>query len=92
MIPRPRSFEGERGSEGEMIQTRAMSAVEAAFSTTIGFVLSWALAVFLYPLCGIVGTPGQTLAVTIAFTVLSVVRSYAVRRLFERVRRPAIVQ
>ena len=70
-----------------MRQTRRTSAVEAAANTAIGFLLSWALAVVVYPLCGIQATGGQTLLATLAFTLLSVVRSYAMRRLFERVRR-----
>ena len=70
-----------------MRQSKGMSAVEAAANTAIGFVLSWAVAVIVYPLCGIQAINGQTLLATLAFTVLSVVRSYALRRLFERLRR-----
>jgi len=75
-----------------MLQTRTMSAFEAAVSTSIGFALSWALAGIVYPLCGIQATFRQTLIATIAFTILSVVRSYVVRRLFERIRRPVAAE
>ncbi|ARJ66135.1 hypothetical protein WV31_10900 [Magnetospirillum sp. ME-1] len=69
------------------MQTRAMSAMEAGANTGIGFCLSWALAAFVYPLFGVEASPSQTLAITIAFTALSVVRSYALRRAFELLRR-----
>ena len=74
-----------------MQHTKSMSALEAAANTAIGVLLSWALAVVVDPLCGIQATGGQTLLATLAFTLLSVVRSYAMRRLFERLRRlPAL--
>jgi membrane protein implicated in regulation of membrane protease activity len=67
-----------------MKQTRRMSAVEAAANTAVGFLLSWALSAIVYPLCGIQASQGQTLLATLAFTLLSALRSYAMRRLFER--------
>ncbi len=71
------------------MQSKTMSAIEAAANTAAGFALSWGVAVVAYPLCGIEANTKQTLAVKTIFTVASVLRSYVVRRLFERLHRPA---
>lgn len=63
-----------------MNQTRAESFVEACINTAIGFVVSylfWPVAAWL---CGISSTASQQLNVTLLFTILSVARSYCVRR------------
>ena len=71
-------------------QSRAMSVVEATASTAIGFAVS--LGVWRWvvrPLFGIEGNVGDDLAITMIFTIASILRGYGVRRLFEaaRVRR-----
>lgn len=65
-----------------MRQHRRHSALEACASTAIGFALSLVTAELLFPAIGITSTHGQNFFAICVFTVLSVIRSYAVRRLF----------
>lgn len=65
-----------------MTQSRLMSAVETVAGVAIGFAVSVALSLIVYPLFGHAFTLGQNIGITIIFTVASFVRGYAVRRLF----------
>jgi Na+/phosphate symporter len=67
-----------------MTQTRKQSAIETVAGVAIGFVVSLAAAVIVFPLFGHAFTLGQNVGITIIFTVLSIARGYAVRRLFNR--------
>jgi membrane protein implicated in regulation of membrane protease activity len=66
-----------------MSQTRRMSFMEAATSVAAGFLLSLGMQVVLFPAVGLQTTLAQNLKLALGFTVLSLVRSYAVRRVFE---------
>lgn len=63
-----------------MEQTKLGSLIEAAISTAIGFVISIALALIVYPMFGHSFTLAQNFWITVIFTVASIARSYAVRR------------
>jgi hypothetical protein len=66
-----------------MDQSRTMSLVEVATSTLIGFGVSvWANYAVL-PLFGFKVKLAESLAITLVFTVISIIRSYLVRRFFE---------
>lgn len=65
-----------------MKQSRKMSGLEAATNTLVGFLLALALQVAIFP-----NLPLTTnIWIVIAFTLLSLARSYVLRRLFERLR------
>lgn len=64
------------------MQTKAMSAVEAATSTVAGFLVSLVLTFTVLPAFGYPVTPSHGIGITAIYTVASVVRSYAVRRVF----------
>lgn len=65
-----------------MAQSRVMSLVEVVTGSAIAFVLAiWANYVVL-PLFGFQVKLGQSLAITVIFTVISIVRGYVVRRVF----------
>lgn len=65
-----------------MEQSRLMSLVEVVMSTLIGFVVSvWANWAVL-PLFGFKVKLAESFAITLIFTVISIVRSYLVRRFF----------
>lgn len=70
-----------------MSQSRRMSLVETLANTGSGMLLSWMIGLVAYPLFGFAVGGGQALALTAIFTVVSVARSYAWRRAFERFRR-----
>jgi high-affinity Fe2+/Pb2+ permease len=65
-----------------MTQSRKHSAIEAITGVAIGFAVSVAAAFVVYPLFGHSFTLSQNIGITIVFTVLSLVRGYAVRRVF----------
>lgn len=64
------------------MQTKLGSFVEALVNTLIGLVFAFAAQSALFVLSGIQATAQQNLVVVIGMTVISVVRSYVVRRLF----------
>ncbi|MCB1341089.1 MAG: hypothetical protein KDK24_08490 [Pseudooceanicola sp.] len=63
-----------------------MSLVEVACGTGIGFGVSLLATAIILPWHGIEVTRPTTLSISAAFTAISIVRSYLVRRLFERFR------
>lgn len=69
-----------------MIQSRKMSMIESLTGTFIGFVVSVSAACVVYPLFGHAFTLTQNVAITAIFTVISVIRGYIVRRIFNRMR------
>lgn len=68
-------------------QTRLASAAEAAANTAIGFVISWAATLIILPLFGLHPSAADGFGITVAFTALSLVRGYVLRRLFNRRQR-----
>ena len=70
-----------------MTQTRKHSAIETVAGVAIGFVVSLAAAVIVFPLFGHAFTLGQNVGITIIFTVLSIARGYVVRRWFNTINK-----
>jgi uncharacterized membrane protein len=68
-------------------QSRRMSAVEAVVSTAIGYIVAVATQLVVFPAFGLAVGIWENLGIGLAFTVVSVIRSYLVRRLFERLHR-----
>ena len=64
------------------MQSRFISFVEAMVNISIGFAVAYLSAVLLYPLVGMEASHSQYFEVTVYFTLVSVVRMYAVRRWF----------
>jgi membrane protein implicated in regulation of membrane protease activity len=64
------------------MQSRKHSALEATLNTASGFLVSLAATFVIYPLVGIKTSAVQNLWTVIAFTFVSVLRSYFWRRLF----------
>jgi len=65
-----------------MTQTRLGSLIEAIINVLIGFGINFSANMLVFPLFGFHITPGANLALGLIYTVISVVRSYAVRRWF----------
>lgn len=66
------------------MQSRSLSAVEAITSTAIGFGVSLALTFTVLPAFGYHVTASHAWGITAIYTAVSILRSYAVRRLFNR--------
>lgn len=68
-----------------MTQPRLQSAIESLANVAIGYLLAIATQAAVFPLFDLHATPGQHLAIGAIFTVVSLVRSYALRRVFNRI-------
>ena len=64
------------------MQSRMMSAVEASANVAIGYLVSVAANLLILPLFGYDVSVADSFAIGLAFTVVSLVRSYALRRAF----------
>ena len=65
------------------VQSRGTSLLEAATNVSLGFILALLMQALLYPLFGIRTTVLTDGTIAVAFTFVSLVRSYLVRRAFE---------
>jgi hypothetical protein len=64
-------------------QSRRMSFIEAVTNVTVGFGLAVLTQAALYPVLGIQVSMAMNAAIGAVFTVVSIVRSYVLRRVFE---------
>ncbi len=69
------------------MQSRIMSATEAATNIAIGYAVSVTANLLVLPMFGYNVTFGDSLAIGLAFTVISLIRSYVVRRFFNRIEK-----
>ena len=63
-----------------MQQSKLDSLIEALLSTFIGFIVSFTANLILMPMLGVPVSLSQNFILTVAFTFVSVARSYLVRR------------
>lgn len=66
-----------------MKQTRAHSMIEALANTGVGVILSLAAVQWIFPLFGVRMTLTENFMSTGIMTVISILRSYWLRRVFE---------
>ena len=69
-----------------MTQSRRLSLVEAITNVAVGYVLAVITQIMVFPWFGIHPSLGENLAIGSMFTGISLLRSYVLRRLFERWR------
>jgi hypothetical protein len=67
-------------------QSRRMSLIEAIANVLVGFGLALATQILVFPIFGLRASLSQNLALGFIFTLTSLARSYALRRLFEAIR------
>lgn len=70
-----------------MKQSRGMSMVEAVANVLVGFGIAVGTQVMVFPLFGLQASIEDNLLIGAIFTVVSIVRGYTLRRLFEALRR-----
>jgi hypothetical protein len=63
-------------------QTRWGSLVEAKVNIVVGFAINWVANMTILPLFGFHVTGAQAFHIGVIFTVISLVRSYVLRRFF----------
>jgi hypothetical protein len=69
-----------------MSQSRKASALEALANVALGYVLAVLTQVLVFPLFNLDVTFGDNLSIGLVFVGVSLLRSYVLRRLFERFR------
>lgn len=75
------------------MQSKKHSIVESVFSTAVGFVINVTAQHFIFPLFGIYIAWHSNISIAIIFTVISIARSYIIRRFFtKRTERGIIVE
>lgn len=67
-----------------MTQGRVMSGVEAVTNVVVGWVVALGTQALVFPVMGLSVTVAQHLGIGAAFTAVSLVRTYLVRRVFAR--------
>ena len=73
-----------------MSQTKLQSAAETAASTAVGFGISWLATLIVLPWFGHQPSVADGFGITAVFTVLSLARGYALRRVFNRLHHRAL--
>jgi hypothetical protein len=69
-----------------MKQSRVMSLVESLANVAVGYGVAVVTQMLVFPVFGLVATLRENMAMGAIFTVVSIVRSYLLRRLFEAIR------
>lgn len=69
-----------------MKQSRRMSLVEAMANVAVGYGVAVTTQIVVFPLFGLKTTMSENLTIGAIFTVVSIVRSYSLRRVFEAIR------
>ncbi|MDH5528252.1 MAG: hypothetical protein OEY97_13220 [Nitrospirota bacterium] len=69
-----------------MRQSRLMSLTESVANIAIGYGIAVATQILVFPLFGMTPSLGDNLAIGAIFTVVSLARSYCLRRAFEALR------
>ncbi len=70
-----------------MTQSRRMSLVEAVANVALGYGVAVLAQLAVFPLFGLHPSISDNLAIGAVFTVVSLLRSYAVRRMFNAIGR-----
>jgi len=69
-----------------MKQSRTMSLVEAVANVIVGYGVAVTTQMLVFPLFGLQTTLAQNLKLGLIFTVVSIARSFTLRRVFEALR------
>ena len=66
------------------MQTKKRSLIESVINTVIGLITSFLIQLIIYPLLNIPVSFGQNVIITAVFFIVSILRGYLVRRLFNK--------
>ena len=69
-----------------MKQSRLMSLVESIANVAVGYGVAVVTQILIFPIFGLHTTLAQNLKMGAVFTVVSIARSFALRRVFETIR------
>lgn len=66
------------------MQTKLESLKESCVNVLIGYVIAISSQIIIFPLVGVSATFSQNLEIGVYFTIVSLLRSYLVRRYFNK--------
>ena len=69
------------------MQTKKYSLIESITNTFVGFMVSLASQLIIYPAMNIKVTFSQNIKITLIFTIISISRGYIIRRFFNRIKK-----
>jgi hypothetical protein len=69
-----------------MKQSRLMSLVESVANVVVGYGVAVVTQILIFPIFGLHTTLAQNLKMGAIFTIVSIARSFALRRVFEAIR------
>ncbi|KGJ17849.1 hypothetical protein D1114_18730 [Cereibacter sphaeroides] len=69
-----------------MKQSRLMSLVESVVNVIVGYGVAVMTQILIFPIFGLHTTLAQNLKMGAIFTIVSIARSFALRRVFEAIR------
>lgn len=69
-----------------MKQSRTMSLVETLTNVAVGYGIAVIAQILVFPLFGLLTTLGENMAMGAIFTLVSIARSYCLRRTFDGLR------
>ena len=69
-----------------MKQTRLMSLVESVANVIVGYGVAVVTQILIFPIFGLHTTLAQNLKMGAIFAIVSIARSFALRRVFEAIR------
>lgn len=69
-----------------MSQTKKGSLYEALTNTAVGWVINYVANILILPMFGLMVTYGQAFWIGCIFTVISIIRSYVMRRVFNAIK------
>ncbi|MDD7908297.1 hypothetical protein PUV47_00050 [Pseudovibrio exalbescens] len=69
-----------------MKQSRLMSLIESIANVAVGYGVAVITQILIFPVFGLQTTLAQNLKMGAIFTVISIARSFALRRVFEAIR------
>lgn len=67
-----------------VMQTKKQSLKESIYNLLVGYAISFISLFLIFPLVGIESSFGKNMLITLYFSVLSIARSYFLRRFFNR--------
>lgn len=71
-------------NKNNRMQTKKQSLMESLTNVAVGYGVSLLSLFIIFPLLGIESSTSKNLLITLYFTVLSIVRSYVLRRFFNK--------
>lgn len=68
------------------MQSKKNSTIESLTNTVVGLLTSFAIQLVIYPLLSIPVTLNQNVIITVVFFLVSFLRGYLIRRVFNKIR------